>query len=397
MKMVHIEDFVHPDTGYQLNILAKYFVKFGHEVTIITAEMNIFPDYLVSFFGRDNIEERDKRYMTSTGVKIIRIPAYCYYSGRAIFHSVPLMRAIKAEKPEVIFVHGEDTNTGMWAIRHRKAFDAPLIFDDHMDEMASKNRLRNLFRWYYRHFVTPTIIREGYTVIRTMNNDYVEKCLGIPLAQAPWISLGSDTMLFHPDEEARKAFREQYGISSDAFVILFAGKMDESKGGQLLADLVARKIDTDREIVYLIIGQTVGQYGEKVEATMAQSPYRVLRFPTQKYVDLAGFYQAADLALMPKQCSLSFYDFNAAGVPVLAEDNGINVQRSCFGNAWTFSADSLDSFQGELENIVNLPESELSKAKKAAVAFIRKEYDYEDKCREYEQLILREYNKAHKQ
>ncbi len=34
MKIVEIEYFVHPSTGYHVNVLSKYFVKFGHDVTI---------------------------------------------------------------------------------------------------------------------------------------------------------------------------------------------------------------------------------------------------------------------------------------------------------------------------------------------------------------------------
>jgi len=55
MKIVHIEDFFHPDAGYQVNVLAKYLKKFGHEVIVITAEMDKIPEYLTRFFGRDNI------------------------------------------------------------------------------------------------------------------------------------------------------------------------------------------------------------------------------------------------------------------------------------------------------------------------------------------------------
>lgn len=38
MKIVHVEDFFHPDAGYQINILPKYMAKMGHEVVVITSE-----------------------------------------------------------------------------------------------------------------------------------------------------------------------------------------------------------------------------------------------------------------------------------------------------------------------------------------------------------------------
>ena len=74
MKIVNIEDFFHPDAGYQINILSKYLASFGHEVIIITAETDKIPDELTAFFKRDNIEQLDKDYTEKYGVKIIRLP-----------------------------------------------------------------------------------------------------------------------------------------------------------------------------------------------------------------------------------------------------------------------------------------------------------------------------------
>lgn len=387
MNIVHIEDFFHPDAGYQINILPKYLAKQGHTVTIITAEMEKIPAFLTSFFGRDHIEERDRAYTEAYGVKIVRLPLRAFVSGRAIF-APGLMDVIRAEQPDILYVHGNDTVTGMWATWNRKRFGCPLVLDSHMLEMASENRLRNLFRWFYQAFVTPIVKKEGLTVIRTQDDPYVEKCLGIPLSQAPWVSYGSDTMLFHADAAVRASFRKEHGISDDAFVVVYAGKLDESKGGKLLADLTGVPLRTEREVVYVVVGNATGDYGREVEETFAGSPYRVLRFPTQKYCDLAPFFQAADLAVFPKQCSLSFYDVQACGLPVLSEDNNINVDRCSHGNGWNFREGDLQDFGAKLEEIVNLPDEEFSQVAANAAAFIKAEYDYEEKAREYERILL---------
>ena len=99
-----------------------------------------------------------------------------------------------------------------------------------MLEMAATNKFNKLFRWFYRHFFAPKLIKHGILVIRTQNDPYVEKCLGVPLEQAPWISIGSDTMLFKPDDETKRQFRQKYDIPQNAFVVLYAGKLDKNKG-----------------------------------------------------------------------------------------------------------------------------------------------------------------------
>lgn len=395
MKIVQLEDFFHPDAGYKINILSKYFAHMGHETVIITAELDKIPDFLVSFFGRDNIAARDREYSERYGVQIIRRPIWAYVSGRALFKD-DLAELVNSLHPDVLYVHGNDTAAGMWILRHLKAFDCPIVMDNHMVEMASQNPLRKLYRAYYRSFITPIIIKNRIPVIRAMNDDYVERCLGVPLSLAPWISYGSDMLLFHPDKAAGAKFREANGISRDAFVVLFAGKFDESKGGMLLAELTCREIKTDREIVYLMIGNATGEYGAAVEKRFKDSRYRIIRLPTQKYCDLAGFYQAADVGLIAKQASLNFFDMEACGVPVLSEDNNLNRDRTPCGNGWLFRPDDADDFAARLEHIVNMDSAELEKASENAYNYVKEKYDYYKKALEYMDIIQKVYDREKK-
>ncbi len=395
MKIVQLEDFFHPDAGYKINILSKYFARMGHETVILTAELDRMPDYLTSFFGRDNIAARDREYSERYGVQIIRRPIWAYVSGRALFKD-DLAELVNSLHPDVLYVHGNDTAAGMWILRHLKAFDCPIVMDNHMVEMASQNPLRKLYRAYYRSFITPIIVKNRIPVIRAMNDDYVERCLGVPLSLAPWISYGSDMLLFHPDKAAGAKFREANGISDDAFVVLFAGKFDESKGGMLLAELTCREIKTDREIVYLMIGNATGEYGAAVEKRFKDSRYRIIRLPTQKYCDLAGFYQAADVGLIAKQASLNFFDMEACGVPVLSEDNNLNRDRTPCGNGWLFRPDDADDFAARLEHIVNMDSAELEKASENAYNYVKEKYDYYKKALEYMDIIQKVYDREKK-
>ena len=203
-------------------------------------------------------------------------------------------------------------------------------------------------------------------------------------------------LLFHPDKAAGAKFREANGISRDAFVVLFAGKFDESKGGMLLAELTCREIKTDREIVYLMIGNATGEYGAAVEKRFKDSRYRIIRLPTQKYCDLAGFYQAADVGLIAKQASLNFFDMEACGVPVLSEDNNLNRDRTPCGNGWLFRPDDADDFAARLEHIVNMDSAELEKASENAYNYVKEKYDYYKKALEYMDIIQKVYDREKK-
>ncbi len=387
MNILEIEGCFYPDAGYQINILSKYLKRFGHQVTILTGELDKAPDSQAVFFGRDNIEERDRAFEEAYGVKIVRLPLKAYISGRPILQA-PLVPVVRSCRPDVLFVHGCDGAIAMEALWKRKKLGCPLFMDCHMVAEASRNRLAPLFRWFYRTFMTPIIKKEHIYVVSLGETRYAERELGVPKELCPFISFGSDESLFHPDAEVRAAFRREHGIAEDAFVVFYAGKLDEAKNGRLLAELVCRKLETRREVVYVIVGNTVGEYGASVEKRFQESPYRVLRFPTQKYNALPPFCQMANLAVIPGATSLSLFDFNAAGLPVLAPDHPINVERCGHGNGWTFRTGDLRDFQEKLESVLALPDKALREVSDAAVAYIRRDYSYEKKSREYERLIL---------
>lgn len=387
MKIVNVEDFFHPDAGYQINILPKYLVKYGHEVTIVTSEMDKIPKGLTSFFGHENIEQRDKEYQTKYGVKVIRIPLKAFVSGRAIFTS-ELERTIKNLAPDILYIHGNDTAVGMWTLKNRRKLGVPIIMDSHMLEMASVNPFNKVFHSFYKLVFAPIIKKNNIIVIRTQNDPYVENVLGIPLTQAPWISYGSDTLLFHPDSMVRKEFRKQHGISEEDFVVVYAGKLDEAKGGKLLAQAFGEKFQSTRNVVLVAVGNTSGEYGQDVEKMFLNSENRIIRFPTQKYCDLAQFYQAADLAVFARQCSLSFYDAQACGLPVLSEDNNINIDRCSHKNGWNFRAGDVQDFRDKIEIAANMTSDKYQEIVNHAYQFIIKNYNYADKAKEYEKYII---------
>ena len=155
-----------------------------------------------------------------------------------------------------------------------------------------------------------------------------------------------------------------------------------------MAQAFRERFNTTKNIVLIAVGNTSGDYGQEVERIFSESENRIIRFPTQKYCDLAQFYQAADLSVFARQCSLSFYDAQACGLPVLSEDNEINVDRCSHENGWNFKAEDVTDFRARIEYAANLPEDKYTAVSQNAYRFIMENYSYEDKAREYEKIIL---------
>ena len=384
MKILQIEDFFHPDAGYQINVLSKVLAERGHDVTIVcAANLDIFPESLTSFFGTEDIVERDAAYSKKYGVKIKRVPAMGYYSGRT-FYAGSVYKQIETLDPDILFVHGNDSASGFRYAHRAAKLPFPVIMDSHMLTVATRNRFANVYRDVYRRVYAPMINKHGIKVIRVQDDPYVIRSLGIDEDNAPYIGFGTDTGLFHPDAQAKAVGREKLGIPQDATVILYAGKLDESKGGMLLAHALLSRFE-DRSLFFVVAGNASGSKAVELEETLSQSENRVLRLPTHKYPDLPELYQVADLALYPAQCSLSFYDVQATGLPVVV-DNGtpVNIARVAHGNGFLFQAGSVEGLRGCIERYASLDAHARDALKDASIAYIGTEYCYDNVAKQYE-------------
>lgn len=283
-------------------------------------------------------------------------------------------------KPDVLFVHCVETLTAMRFILRGPRY--PMMFDSHMLSMASGNRFAKAYETVFRYTITPKIVNRRYDVIRTQDDDYVNSHLGIPKEQTPFISFGTDTIIFHPSQDARKKFREDNGIGQNDFVVVYTGKLTEAKGGKLLAETFKEKFDTP--ITLVCVGTPAcDEYGRQVKRLLDESENRIIMFPTQNYLDLPQFYQMADLSIFPKQCSMSFYDAQACGLPVLSEDNNVNVDRCRHGNGDNFRAADVQDFRNKIIKFATMSGKMRKTYEDNSRAFIEGGYDYADIAKQY--------------
>ena len=391
MKIVFFEDFFHPNAGYKINILSKYFSLEGHDLVIYTSEVDKAPSRLSSFFDISNIESKDSVFSNRFGVKIKRIKTYFFYSGRAIV-TTKIIKMIKGESPDLLFVSGNDTYIGMLLTLKYKSLAIPLVFNSSMVEMASENRFSRFFRLFYKTFVTPIIVRNNIVTVRTQDDPYVMKFLGIPLRLAPFISLGVDTEIFRPVVN-RSLLREKYNIPNDSFVVIYAGKLDTSKGLHLLIDGFMSHLKTTSKVILLIVGDIGQEYEKAFFEFIDKSPNQILRFPTQPYETLPELYAISDLAIFPRQISLSFFNAQACGLPVVAESNNINEERLSHGNGFTFRYGDVTDMMSKIDHVANLSFENYSNLSIRASNYVNENYNYFKISDEYLKLFKHEIEK----
>jgi glycosyltransferase involved in cell wall biosynthesis len=391
MRVVKFEDFFHPHAGYNINIFAKYMTQNGHELVILTSEIEKSPKHLKIFFDCSNIKNKDREFEKLNRVKIERVKTHFFIGGRAIV-SLKIFRRMLSYNPDIIFINGNDTFVGVLSTLIHNKLRVPVIYSSSMVEMASTNRLNWLFRLIYRYFVAPIFRQNKLKVIRTQDDDYVIKHLGIPLGSAPFISLGVDTDKFFPSTKPITVLK-QFQLTLDDFIIIYAGKIDKSKGAELLLSVLNDEIQSTKNLVFLVIGNINPEIQVRFEATLKFSKNKIIHIPTVSYYDLNQYYQISDLAIFPRQISLSFFNAQACGLPVIAESNNINDERLSHGNGYVFKYGSSIDLLNKIKDVSMLDQFAYDSMSSKSVEYIRSHYDYKNLIHKYISLFDYEVKK----
>lgn len=140
---------------------------------------------------------------------------------------------------------------------------------------------------------------------------------------------GVDTRTFHPGD-GRRAARVRLGLPPEAFVPLFAGRIQPLKGPDVLvravADLLAEAPDAHRRLVVPVVGGRSGP-GTEASGGLRELCGRlglldIVRCePAVPQPVLADWYRAADVLVVPSRSEsfgLVALEAQACGTPVLA-------------------------------------------------------------------------------
>lgn len=356
MRIVHVKDTFLPTAGYQINFLPKWNLQHKHEVYIVCSDaIKYWTQSGMMNLQTINLTEMDKNYYNETGVKVYRIHSFANISGRA-FVSSRIFDLVESLKPDVVMVHLCDSLTAMRFFIKSKYLSYQIVSDCHMVEIASQNRFREIFRWFYKHFFTPIIIKYKIPII-AVEEESKSYCINhykIPDNLLPVITLGTDTDLFKPDNNVRIRFRKELGINEDAFVCVTTGRFTEDKKALVLAEAFTERFPVKRDVILLMVGTGKGEYYEKVITLLQNSKNRIITFPPQEVRDLVKFFQIADLAVWAGASTLSFYEAQACGLPVLMENLRVNADRMVYNNGFVCESTAL-AFRDKIIQYLNMP------------------------------------------
>jgi 1,2-diacylglycerol 3-alpha-glucosyltransferase len=318
MKVLHccLAAFYIDDYAYQENILPKFHRMQGHHVEIIASTETYIEKGRLGYV-------KPSVYKNKDGIKVTRLPYSRWLPHRLVRKLriyVGLYEAIEQFQPDIIFLHDVQFLSVYDIKRYiRRNHGVTVFADGHTDfinsarNWISKNILHKII---YRHCVKVllpfTNMFWGVTPLRVK---FFEEVYNVPKEKLGLLVLGADDSLFDQKNyfSIRNDIRTQYNISTDDFVIITGGKIDERKNIHSLMEVVGTSFPS--KVKLLVFGEPT----EKMQGLISRyfDCSNIINLGWLSPERLYDFLYAADLGFFPGTHSVLWEQCVGVGLPCI--------------------------------------------------------------------------------
>lgn len=363
MIIIIVSTFYSKGMGYSENYLPKMLSTLGHEVHVVTSNLNIY----------GNEKEYDKTYASFLGsanqsigsfvidnYTVHRLPSQIFFGYVYIKN---LFNKIKELSPDIV-------HTTEIAAFHtfKLALLKPIL---RYKLFAESHQHLSVVKSYLKNNNGFSIKKIFYKITRTLpsflSSYTIEKCYaitpdcalvaniyyGMPKKKIKLQHLGTDTDLFRPansDNELieRTIQRENFGYSKNDIVCIYTGRFSDDKNPLILAMAINKLSSGGLPFHGLFIGE-----GVQTSKMLEYSNIKVL--PFLKHTELANYYRLADIAIWPTQESMSMLDASASGLPLVVSDR-IGEYERIEGNGKVYKEGNVNALCEVLNNMASKEE-----------------------------------------
>ena len=356
MKIVHVIDYFAPQLGYHEKFLPTEHLKMGHDVCVITSDRHdplLWPSAAKLLLG-DRI--KDTGFFMEEGIPTWRLKTK-FERWPNIIWIAGLERKIKELSPDVVIVHGiAKISAVRVALLKKRQKKFKVVYDEHMTFDASRSRakiLYPLFRLLCSNLILTTA--DGLVGTSNVSKLWMNKKYGFPLDSIRVIPLGADNILFRYDAFSRETTRKQLSLEPDDLVFIYAGKLVAEKGPHVLveAGIILLRREYNMGIKILLVGNGPATYVEMMEQ-LINAHSLTSSFIWHDLVpneELYKFYSAADVAIWPRQASLSMMEAMSTGLPIIISDDSEVTERLEYGNGLTYKNEDAADLAHQMETL----------------------------------------------
>ena len=355
MKIVHLclGSFFIDNYTYQENMLPKYHVLMGYEVTVIAS--------LVSFdsAGALCFIEGASTYWNADGVKVIRLnynkKMPFIVSSQLRFYE-GLYKKLDQEKPDLIFIHGLCFCDVFEVKKYvRRNPQITLYADSHTDYINSGKK------WLSRNILHKIIWRKCYQTllpyiklyfgVTPLRCEFLMDVYRIPMSKVKLLLMGvDDRFVSELPLNIRMIVREEFGIMPDDFVIISGGKLDSLKNTD---KLISSLLQINNPKAHLIIFGTVTLSFKKKFDELIDRASNIHYVGWASHENVIKYILSSDLACYPGTHSTLWEESVGLGVPCIFK-RWIGMQHlNINGNCFFVSGDDLNELKTCIQTLVD--------------------------------------------
>ena len=245
MKILQVTHRFYPSSGggaYVVYNISKYLQNQGNEVTIITSDYN---------FDKDYANELKK-----IGVNILPFPRDFSISHFIIARGMKKWLKENIKYYDIIHLHSVRTYQNNQVIKYAKKYDIPIILHAHgsIERIGNKKSLKKMYDKLFLKNIINTV--STFLSLSESEKDAHIR-MGVPLNKINIIPNGVNVSEYKnlPKEGI---FKKKYGISQEKQILLYIGRIDKSKGIDLLIKAYNDLIQKNKSLILVIAGLDTG-------------------------------------------------------------------------------------------------------------------------------------------
>ena len=364
MKVVHICMQQYSDGWtYQENMLCKYHIKLGYDVTVITS-MYCFREGKV-------VEDTKTDFYDVNGAHVIRLKK----KSEGLMHKIPnyecFSDVLANEAPDIIFSHGcQYKDASLVAKYVKKHPNVKLFVDNHADftnsatNFISKNILHKIVWKYNAHTLLP--YTEKFWGVLPARVDFLIDVYRLPKEKCELLVMGADDELVEKSNRDISSLniRGNYEIGESDFIIVSGGKIDKAKLQTELLMKAVHRID-DSRVKLLLFGSIEEEIKERILSLVDGNKiiYAGWVTPDQSY----DFFAIADLVVFPGRHSVFWEQAAGQGKPMICKNWPGTHHVDVGGNVMFLNNDSVDEIYNNIMDLINDP-AKYQEMKKIAIS-----------------------------
>jgi len=318
VKIAHLSQYFQPKIGYNDLYLPLKQQETGHEVCVITSD-RYMPN--TRFFGNVMAERIvGTGTFREEGILTYRLPCLLEIKNVGLLVR-GIKKALSMSKPDVVHCH-DVISTNLIAVAfHKKSLDYAFVADS-ITGTFHPDKARKMAYLFYKYSLFPYIANkvDKFIAITDGAQRWLSEEIGVATRRIELIPLGADMNLFVRNIARRKGIRQALGLSDDAVLIVYSGKIIPEKELEVLVQAVSSlPLDLKRKVHMLLVGNGRESYTERISklADRQGLSNKLHLHPAVHRIQLPDYYSSADIAIWPGTPSNSIIEAMSTELPII--------------------------------------------------------------------------------